>query len=141
MSEDANKATIRHWVEDAWNHGRFESADGMYAPSYVLHDPTAPEGVHGPAGLCEFVTGLRTAMPDLRMEIEDLVAEGDRVAWRFTVYGTQTGPLMGLPPGGKSAVVRGIVLSRFSDGIWAEDWVSWDTLGMLQQLGAVPAAA
>jgi hypothetical protein len=48
---------------------------------------------------------------------------------------------MGLPPGGKSAVVRGIVLSRFSDGIWAEDWVSWDTLGMLQQLGAVPAAA
>ena len=73
--------------------------------------------------------------------VYDLIAEGDRVVWRFTARGTQTGELLGMPPSRKTMEIGGIVISRFAGDKWVEDWGSWDINGMLQQLGAAPAPA
>ncbi len=137
MSAEQNKATIHRWVEEAWNTGNFASADEMYSVSYVLHDNTGT--VPGPQGLAQFISVFRTGFPDLHLAIEDMIAEEDKVAWRFTARGTHKGELMGIPPTGKPVTVSGVVCSRFANGKWEEDWSNFDALGMLQQLGVVPA--
>ena len=85
------------------------------------------------------MTGYRTAFPDLRLTIEAQVSEGDLVVTRWKASGTHQGELFGIAPTGKQATVTGISLTRVSGGKIAEDWTNWDTLGLLQQLGAVPA--
>jgi predicted ester cyclase len=89
-----------------------------------------------------FIRALREGMPDLQCPIEQVVAEGDRVAGRFSLRGTHHGNLLGIPPTGKQVVAGVMVIARFDErGKWVEDWASWDQLGMLQQLGAIPAPA
>jgi steroid delta-isomerase-like uncharacterized protein len=136
MSSQENKASIQRWVEEAWNSGNFASAGEMYAANYILHDTTGP--VSGAEGLKQFITVFRTGFPDLHFTIEDMIAEGDKVAWRYTARGTHQGELMGIPPTGKPVAVTGMVYSRFANGKWAEDWSNFDALGMLQQLGVIP---
>jgi len=136
MSAEENKATIRRWVEEAWNTGNFASADGMYGKNYIFHDPDRP--LHGPEGISQFVTMFRAGFPDLHLTIEDMIAEGDKVAWRFTARGTHKGELMGIPPTGKQVTVTAMVCSRFAGGKWEEDWSNFDALGMLQQFGVIP---
>ena len=140
MSAEENKAFIRQWVEDVWNGGNLDRIDAVLAPDYVMHSPGAPD-VAGPEGFRHYVTMYRSALPDMRMVIEDMVAEGDKVAWRVVTHGHQTGPLMELPPTGRAASVAVVIISRFAAGRWAEDWVLLDTFGMLQQMGAIPAPA
>jgi steroid delta-isomerase-like uncharacterized protein len=81
------------------------------------------------------------AFPDLRQDVEDAVADGDRVAVRFTARGTHEGPLMGVPPSGRPVAVSGIAVMRVADGRVAEVWEVFDLMGMLQQIGAIPAPA
>jgi len=141
MSAEQNKSIVYRWVEDAWNHGDFSQAPSLYPADYVLHDTSSPEPFRGPEGLRGFITAFRTAMPDLHMTIEQIVAEGDCVAWRFQCQGTQTGPLQTIPPSGRRAVVTGTVMSRFAGGHWVEDYSNADQLGMLVQFGVIPALA
>jgi len=94
--------------------------------------------VHSPEGLKQLITAYRTGFPDLHVLIEDMVAEEDKVASRFIVRGTHKGELMGIPPTGKQVTVSSILISRFADGKWAEDWANYDALGMMQQIGAIP---
>jgi steroid delta-isomerase-like uncharacterized protein len=141
MSTESNKAVIRTWVEQAWNQGDTSSADSLYSPDYVLYDPALPTPVRGIEGIKGFVASYRAALPDIHYTIEDMVAEGDQVAWRWTVRATQRGTLMDIPPTGRQATVTGIIITRFANGKWAEDRLNWDTLGMLQQLGVIPAPA
>lgn len=137
MSGEQNKAIVQQWVEEVWNRGHLAFADEVIAPTYVLHG-AGPSPVQGADGIKQYVAAYRAAMPDLRFTVDDLIVEDDKVAWRFTAQGTQTGELLGMPPSGKRAMVTGIVISRFADGKWQEDWLSFDALGMLQQLGAIP---
>ena len=81
----------------------------------------------------------RSVFPDLRFALEDVIAEGDMVAWRITARGTHQGALMGIPPTNKPVAISAIIISRFVDSKWTEDWLSIDMLGMLQQIGAIPA--
>jgi steroid delta-isomerase-like uncharacterized protein len=136
MSTEQNKATIRRWFDEAWNNGNFASAGEMYSTNYILHDPSGP--VPSPEGLTQLITAYRTGFPDLHVSIEDMVAEEDKVASRFIVRGTHKGELMGIPPTGKQVTVSSILISRFADGKWAEDWANYDALGMMQQIGALP---
>jgi predicted ester cyclase len=81
-------------------------------------------------------------MPDLQCPMEEVVAEGDRVAGRFSLQGTHRGPLLGIPATGKPVCAGVMVIARFDErGKWVEDWASWDQLGLLQQLGVIPAPA
>src|SRR5215212_5902491 len=122
MTAEENKATVRRWVDAAWNSGDFSSAPDLYPSDYVLH--FAGMETHGADGLSGFISAYRAAFPDLHMTIEDLLADGDKVVWRITTSGTQRNEFMGIPPSGKAMAVSAIVISRFADGKWVEDWVN-----------------
>lgn len=137
----ANKALARRIVEEAFTAGRLEVVDELVARDYVGHDPSLPEDARGPEGVKELIAGYRAAFPDIRVTVEDQIAEGDRVVTRWAATGTHQGELMGMPATGKQGTVTGITIDRIADGKIVESWDNWDTLGLMQQLGAVPAPA
>lgn len=139
MGAEANKAAIVRWVDEGWNKGNLDLADEMYAPDYFIHDPSTPDFAGGIEAFKQYVGGLRAGLPDIHFTVEEMVAEGPYVAWRFVAVATHTGELLGIPPTGRRATITGLVLSRFANGKWAEDYVNWDTFGMLRQLGVIPA--
>jgi len=136
-----NKALARRLVEEAFNAGRLDVTDELVASDFVGHDPSLPEEVRGPAGVKEVIAGYRAAFPDIHVTIEDQIADGDRVVTRWRATGTHKGELMGMPATGKQATVTGITIDLIADGRIAESWDNWDTLGLMQQLGAIPALA
>jgi steroid delta-isomerase-like uncharacterized protein len=139
MSEE-NKAASRRVAEEIFNGSNLDLADELYAPDYVLHDPSIPEDLHGPEGFKQYAAMQLGAFPDAHVTIEDQVAEGDKVVSRWTARGTHTGDLMGIPPTGNRVEITGMTINRFSGGKIAEDWYQSDDLGMMQQLGMVPEA-
>jgi steroid delta-isomerase-like uncharacterized protein len=139
VSADTNKEIVRRLGVEPWE-GNLDVIDELVAPDYVGHDPAQPE-MHGPEGIKEFITGYLAGFPDGRITIDGQLAEGDMVASRWTGRGTHQGELMGIPPTGKQVTVSGITISRVKNGKVVEEWSNWDTLGMLQQLGVVPAMA
>jgi steroid delta-isomerase-like uncharacterized protein len=141
MSTEENKGLVRRQFEAIWNGGNLAVIDELYAPNYTNRDPANPDQAPGPAGFTQRVSLYRTALPDLHLTIEDQVAEGDKVVTRWTASGTHKGDLMGIPPTGKSASVTGMLISRIEGGKFVEEWVNWDTLGLLRQVGAVPTPA
>jgi steroid delta-isomerase-like uncharacterized protein len=114
----------------------------IVSTSAVDHDPQNPKAhIHGPEGAKRTAAIYCDAFPDLKITVEDQISEGDKVVTRWTNTGTQEGDLPGLPASGRSRTVTGIGIDRFEAGKIVESWGNWDTLGMMQQLGAVPAAA
>lgn len=138
MSSEENKALVRRQFERIWNDGNLAVIDELYASSYTNHDPADPGQAPGPAGFTQRVGLYRNALPDLHLTIEDQVAEADMVVTRWTASGTHKGDLLGIPPTGKSVSVTGMLISRIEGGRFIEEWVNWDTLGLLRQVGAVP---
>ncbi len=138
MGTEENKAMVRRAVEEVFNKGNFAILDELFASDYVDHVAGAQE-VRGPEGMKQFATTYRTAFPDLDITIEDQIAEGDKVVTRWTGRGTHQGELEGIPPTGKQATVTGIAIDRIVNGKVVETWDQFDTLGMMQQLGVVPA--
>ena len=135
MSTEENKAMIRR-VGEVFNQGDLAVVDEVMAADYVHHGPFGE--FKGPEGFKQMVTMFRTAFPDLNMTIEDMVAEGDKVASRLTLRGTHKGEYMGIAATGKQVTVTEIVISRFAGGKEVEAWGSPDLMGMMQQLGVVP---
>ena len=136
MSTEENKAMFRRTYEELLNRGDLSVADELVAPDFINHE--APPGWdRGPESMRGLANMLRTAFPDLNFEIEDLVAEGETVAGRLTMSGTHEGPLMGMPPTGRSVRQDHMHFVRFRDGKAVEHWGVRDELGMMQQLGAI----
>ena len=139
MSAQENKAVSRRVAQEIFNGGNLDLADELYAPDYVLHDPSLPEALHGPEGIKQYAAMSLGAFPDAHVTVEDQIAEGDKVVSRWTATGTHTGDFMGIPPTGRSIEISGITINRFSGGKIAEDWYQSDDLGMMQQLGVIPS--
>jgi steroid delta-isomerase-like uncharacterized protein len=139
MSEDL-KAVARQVIE-IFNTGNLDLADDVIADDYVGHDPTSPEPLQGRDAFKAQVALYRGAFSDLELTIDDELAEGDRVVTRWTGRGTHDGELFGISATGNTTTVTGISISRIADGKIVEDWSNWDALGLMQQLGAVPAMA
>lgn len=118
------------------NGGRFEAFPEVVAPDCHDHDP-APGQHMGPEGYQMFFTQLRSAFPDMQVEVKKLVAEGDSVAFAYTLTGTHQGDFNGHKPTGKAIEVRGMQIGRFVDGKMVERWGSSDELGILKQIGAI----
>ncbi len=116
-----------------------EVADELIAPDYVGHDPVSPEYIRGPEGVKEFASMYRNAFPDVQLSVEQQLAEGDMVATRWVANGTHLGDLMGIAPTGNRVTVAGTSVERIVDGKIEETWDNYDALGMMQQIGAVPA--
>jgi steroid delta-isomerase-like uncharacterized protein len=138
-SAQENKAVSRRVAEEIFNGGKLDLADELYAPDYVLHDPSLPEDLHGPEGLKQYAAMNLGAFPDVRVSVEDQIAEGDMVVTRWTATGTHTGELLGIPPTGRRIEISGITINRYSGNRIAEDWYQSDDLGMMQQLGVIPS--
>ncbi len=136
-----NKALTRRFLEEAFNEGNLDIVDELVTDGFVNHDAAAPEPQVGIAAARASISGYRDAFPDLKITIEEQVADGDRVATRWSARGTHRGELMGMPATGKQATVTGITIDKIENGRIAESWTNWDTLGMLQQLGVAPALA
>lgn len=133
-----NKAVVRQFV-DAWNEADFEVIDEIVAAEAEHHDPMDPPDLPtGPAGEKQLIETYQSAFPDATLEIEDMLAEGDEVAVRWTGTGTHEGPFMGVEPTGEQVEIVGFEINRIEDGQIAESWVLFDALGLLQQLGAGP---
>ena len=137
MSAEENKAIVRRFYE-LLNTGDLTGVDELCDTHYVFNRPGSA-GQMDREGFKQFVTMVYTAFPDLQSAIEDLIAEGDQVALRFTRRGTHQGEFRGIPPTGKQVTWTGMEIYRIAAGKLAETWVSVDALGLLQQLGAVPA--
>ncbi|HEX6940779.1 MAG TPA: ester cyclase [Longimicrobiales bacterium] len=135
---EENKAVSRRILEEVFTEGKMDAIDRWVADDCVFHAPADPDLPAGPAGCRQAVRKYRGAFPDQRMTIEDQIAEGDRVATRWTMHGTHRGPLDGIPPTGKRVEVSGINIDRIVDGKIVEQWSLWDVLGILRQLGRMP---
>jgi steroid delta-isomerase-like uncharacterized protein len=138
VSTEENKATVRRQIEETWNRGNLDYADECFTSDFVKHDPLSAEEIRGPDGFKHNVATTRAAFPDFHVEIVTQLAEGDLVATRYVVSGTQEGELEGMPPSGNRIEVAGTGVDRFSGGKIAESWEMYDTLGMMQQLGVIP---
>jgi steroid delta-isomerase-like uncharacterized protein len=137
---DANKKASRKVIEEVFGAGKYDIADDLIHGDAIGYDPALPEPVRGPDGLKESARGYRAAFPDLKITVDQIVGEGDLVAVRWTARGTHQGDLFGISPTAKQATVTGITIDRYKDGKIVESWTNWDTLGLLQQIGAVPTA-
>jgi predicted ester cyclase len=137
MSE-VNKAVVRRQEEELFTRGNLDAADEIYAPNYVGHDPSNPEDIQGLEAAKQAASDYRKAFPDLQVIIEELIAEGDKVAARVRFRGTHPGELEGIAPTGRRVESTGIVISRMEGGKIAEDWANFDDLGLMCQLRAIP---
>ena len=116
---------------------RFDDVGAMFGPSYIVHVDSLPPMTR--AEVLPFMWGFFGAFPDLRHRLEEVLVDGDRAAARIVIEGTQEGELMGIPTTQKPVSFGAINIFHFSDGVIAEHWITTDTLGLLQQIGAVPA--
>jgi predicted ester cyclase len=134
-SPEQNKQVVRQ-VFEFYNHQDMEKAENLFSPKHIFHFPGVPPmdwNSHK-----QFIIGLSKAFPDLHFKIEDIVAEGDKVAYRLTVSGTHKGEFQGIPPTNKKVSFSSTGVSKIVDDKVAEDWVDADTLGLMQQLGVLP---
>jgi predicted ester cyclase len=136
MSIEHNKALVTRFVEEFWNKGDLAAADEMMAAAATIHMPTGE--VVGPAGLKAFAGTWCSAFPDWQATCEELIAEGDRVAERWTGRGTHRGELRGIAATGTPVVVPGTVFYRIVGDKIVEFRGQLDVLGLMQQLGALP---
>ena len=138
MSVDGNKNIVRRLFEEVWNQGRVELIEELFTPLAIQFDPTAPNGLNN-AAFKEFVLTYLNAFPGVKMVVNIVVAEDDLVAVSWTANGIHRGELMGIPPTNKEVTVRGISIYMLRNDKIIESSTSWDTFGMLQQLGAIPS--
>ncbi len=131
MSTEQNKALMRRYIEERWNARKLSLTGELVSPDFVLHTPS------GDVGLAAFqaaITAYLQAFPDSAVSIEDMVAEGDRVAIRYRFSGTHRGEFLGVAATGKQTLCSGMAFYRVAGGRLAEGWFVEDILGLLEQL-------
>lgn len=136
MTFDAKRAA--DWLLELVNNGNMALVDETVAPEFVRHDLGGWPDIKGPEGVKMFITGLRTAFPDLQMTIEDVIAGGNKVVIQYTMRGTHNGPLWSIQPTGREVTWAGINIYRLEGNKVAETWQLTDSLGLVRQLGIVP---
>ena len=138
MLTEQNKAVVRQVVEEIFNRGNISRADEFLAPDFVEREDLPPGIPRDREGVKQLTIMLRSAFPDFKATIDDIVAEGDKVVIRQTWSGTQKGEWMGIPPTGKTVSFGVIDIIRIAGGKFVEHWGQMDSMGMMQQLGAIP---
>ncbi len=131
---ESNKALVRRNFEAIWSQGNLAAADELLAPGYVGHIATLPDVVRGIEAFKQMIAMFHFAFPDTRFEIQDQIAEDNKVATRWIAYGTHRGEFMGIAPSGQAMHVTGMSFHRIEDGRIQESWDDWDALSMLQSM-------
>jgi steroid delta-isomerase-like uncharacterized protein len=126
-------------MEEVFNRGNISLVDELFAPDFVEHEELPPGIPPGREAVKQLPTMFRSAFPDFKVTIDDVIAEGDKVVVRSTWSGTHKGEFMGIPPTGKSVSFGVFDTIRIAGGKFVEHWGQMDTIGMMQQLGVIPA--
>jgi len=134
VGSDERKALIRRFVEEVWNDGNLDALAEFVTPDFMDHTPEQPEPVQGVEAIRRLVSRCREAFPDARFTIHDMIAERDRVAWRWTARGTHAGDLPGLLATGRQVTTTGIEIYRVAGMRIAERWGVCDRHGLARQL-------
>jgi steroid delta-isomerase-like uncharacterized protein len=134
MSEK-QEAIVRRVLEDVWNKGKLDAVDELFTTDYVNNDPV--NQTRGRAAYKDVVNKYRTALPDCRLDIDDVFSTGDKVVVRWRFSGTHKGQLEGIRPTGRHVNGSGISINILSGDRIREAFVNWDALGFMQQLGVV----
>ncbi|HTF28997.1 MAG TPA: ester cyclase [Flavitalea sp.] len=138
---EKNKSLVTRAVKEIWNEGNYNNLEEFISADFVAYSSSpGEEDVHGYEGAKYYFTQLRNAFPDLHFTITDQIAEGDKVVTHWTASGTHKGEFKGIPPTGKKFAVTSIDIERIVDGKVTECWANMDELGLLQQLGVIPAS-
>ena len=138
MSIETNKATVRRMNEQLWNEGRVDLIGEFYTEDTVNHAAGLPSS----SGLEEVKASVVMALNaynDLKLSLGEVIAEGDKVAYTWTLQGVHQGELYGIPPTGKQVTTSGVSIHRMVNARIAETWFFPDTMGLMQQLGVIPA--
>lgn len=139
MSVDENKAIVRRYIEVGWSKGDMAVVTDSVAPNYRRHQPNMMMPVETGEALTTLIGAYRAGVPDLHIEIEHLVAEGDWVVTRVRCTGTHTGELAGIPASGRGVDFTASDIFQMAGGRIVESWHNVDDFGLLQQVGALPA--
>jgi steroid delta-isomerase-like uncharacterized protein len=140
MSADL-KTLVRRWFEEVWNQKRDATIDELlHADAVALGLGAGEAPVHGPAEFRVFHNNIVSALPDVQINVHEILEEGDMAAVRITLEATHSGNGLGVAPTGNTIRVAGIIITQWADGKIIRAWNSWDQLGMLQQIRAIPAA-
>jgi steroid delta-isomerase-like uncharacterized protein len=132
---ETNKAIVQRMIDEVMNQQNLAVIDELFASDYLMHDPAWPMEVKGPEGFKQWAGAMfEPYFSDSHIAAEDIFAEGDKVVVRWTWSGTHTGEFMGIPPTGRPIAITGTSIHRFADGKFVESWVSYNSLGMIQQL-------
>ena len=138
MTIENNKAVAQRMIDEVFNHGNMSLADELLSPDYIEHEELPPGVPAGREGLKQTILMTRAAFPDFAATIEDIVAEGDKIAQRITWTGTHTGDFMGIQATGKFVSIQVLDIFRVVDGHIVEHWGLMDSMGLMQQLGVMP---
>ena len=141
MSTAQNKELVRQMVEKVFNQGNVSQADEFLAPDFAEREELPPGIPRDREGVKQLTTMLRSAFPDFKATIDDIVAEGDKVVIRQTWSGSHKGEFMGIPATGRSVSFGVIDIIRIADGKFVEHWGQMDSMSLMQQLGAIPVPA
>ena len=133
---EENKALVQRWFAEVWNHGSSDAVDQLMSADAVVHGLGEP--MTGPEGFKRFHAAYREAFPDVQVEVQDLIAEGDKVAFRWIATATHRGGSLGFAATNRNVRFEGMGIIRVRRGKLVEGWNTFDQLGMLQQLGVVP---
>jgi steroid delta-isomerase-like uncharacterized protein len=139
MSE-ANKELMQRWFQEVWTSGRASAIDEMFAENGVAHGLSGDDSdLHGPAEYKPFFETFRSGFPNLVIDVDDLIAEGDKVAVRFTLRAKHEGECLGVKPTHRPVVATGLCIARIEEGKIAEAWNAFDFMTVLRQMDALPA--
>ena len=136
MSQE-NRDVVRRWFDEGFNRRNLALMDQLFAPDYVWHGPS--QEITGRANIRQMVEGYLSAFPDAHVTSDEVLTDGDKVVTRFTFTGSHKGKLGGVAPTGRSVTIQCISINRIAGGQIAEEWESFDELGMMRQIGAFPS--
>ena len=139
MTAETNKLVMSRFLEFI-NTASETLASELISPNATFYVPGRPESMRGPIGYLEIIGMMRGGFPDIQWTLEEMIAEGDKIAARFTMRGTHQGTFFGVPPTGRKIVVQAMNFYRLSGGHFVEERGQPDLLGLMQQIGAVPTA-
>jgi steroid delta-isomerase-like uncharacterized protein len=131
-----NKVLVRRFYEEAWDQGKLDVIDELFADDYIRHDLRPSQALAGPDGMKRITADFRAAFSDLQFDVEIVIAEDEFVAARWTASGTHTGSWGTVQPTGRTARFSGVNIFRFENGKVSELWNHRDDLGLMEQVGA-----
>jgi len=137
MPGESNKELVKKFYKEVWNDRKVHCVDKYLSPSHALVDPNAMDEKTGPEAYKAILTRFMRAFSNLKLEVQDMVGEEDKVVASWMISGVHTGEYNGIAPTNKKVLVEGISIHQIADGKIMDSYSVWDTLGLMRKIGAI----